>query len=204
MAKRFIGLFGGTFDPIHQGHLILAERVRDAAGLDEVWFLPSFEPPHKVGTVISRFEHRVEMTSLAIVGQPMFRVEAIERDLPPPSFTVRTLAALQTREPDAHFALIVGADCLPDLPKWHHPAEILERAELLVVPRPGVALLSAKAVAESLSMPESAVRIRAIPCPLVEIASREIRRSVAAGQSIRYLVPRAVEEYIREKSLYRS
>jgi nicotinate-nucleotide adenylyltransferase len=199
-----IGLFGGTFDPIHLGHLILAERVREEAGLDAVWFLPSYQPPHKTDRPITRFEHRADMTALAIVGQPLFRMEPIERELPPPSYTVQTLEALQTQHPGTEFQLIVGADCLPDLPKWRDPQALLKRVSLIAVPRPGVWLWTVSRLAQSLGVAESEVRLKVISCPLVEIASREIRYRVAAQKSIRYLVPRSIEEYIREKKLYQA
>ncbi|CAN5231229.1 nicotinate (nicotinamide) nucleotide adenylyltransferase [soil metagenome] len=198
-----IGIFGGTFDPIHTGHLVLAERCREAAGLDAVWFLPSYKPPHKTDVTISRFEHRVEMVSLAIVGQPAFKVDGIERELPPPSYTANTLEELHSRHPGTTFSLVVGADCLPDLPHWHDPVRVLKQAGLVVVPRPGVELWDAPRLATALKLPRDAVRMQMVECPLMEIASREIRSRVAAGKTIRYLVPRAVEEYIREKSLYR-
>lgn len=197
-----IGLFGGTFDPIHLGHLILAERVREEARLDAVWFMPSYLPPHKVGDVVTPFDIRTLLTRLAIEGHPHFRVETIERDLPPPSYTAHTLAALQRDHPKDTFHLIVGADCLPDLPKWHEPKQVLARASLLAVPRPGIELWNAERVAASLAIPVSQVRLRMIDCPLMAIASREIRQRVAAGKSIRYLVPQAVEEQIRQKKLY--
>ena len=103
-----IGLFGGTFDPIHLGHLILAERCREEAGLQEIWFLPSYAPPHKSERAITRFEQRCEMVALATVGQPAFRVERIEKELPPPSYTSETLAELIARNPDDDFALLIG------------------------------------------------------------------------------------------------
>jgi nicotinate-nucleotide adenylyltransferase len=198
-----IGLLGGTFDPIHLGHLILAERVREEARLDGVWFLPSFQPPHKADVVITQYDHRAAMAALAIAGQPLFRVETIERDLPPPSYTAHTLAALQQQYPKAEFHLIVGADCLPDLPKWFQPQRILAQASLLAVPRPGVELWNAEKLADELGIPAADVRLKIIDCPLVEIASRDIRARVAAGKSIRYLVPSAVEDYIQKQNLYR-
>jgi nicotinate-nucleotide adenylyltransferase len=198
-----IGVFGGTFDPVHTGHLVLAERCREAAGLDAVWFLPSYQPPHKAGVPVTRFEYRMDMTGLAIVGQPAFAVNGIERELPPPSYTAHTLEALKERHPADTFSLIVGADCLPDLPKWHMPARILEQAALIVVPRPGVELWDAKRLANALAIDERMIRLAMVDSPLVEIASRDIRKRVSEGRSIRYLVPRAVEEYIREKGLYK-
>ena len=196
-----IGLFGGTFDPVHLGHLILAERVREEAGLDAVWFLPSYRPPHK-DHAITRYEHRLEMTALAIVGQPLFRIEPIEKELPPPSYTAHTLEALQQRHPRNTFHLIVGTDCLPDIPKWFEPHTILKRTALLAVPRPGFEPWTAAQLATALNLPANEVRLTMIDCPLVDIASREIRERVTLGKSIRYLVPRSIEEYIREKKLY--
>jgi nicotinate-nucleotide adenylyltransferase len=199
-----IGIFGGTFDPIHVGHLILAERCRDEAGLDEVWFLPSYKPPHKQGQSVTRFEHRVDMIQLATTGQPLFQVSAMEKELPPPSYTANTLAELRQRHPKHTFHLIVGADCLPDLPGWYQPQRILEQAGLIVVPRPGTPLWNQGQLASALNVPAELVRITLIECPLMEIASRDIRSRVASGKSIRFLVNRAVEEFIRERKLYLS
>ncbi len=197
-----IGLFGGTFDPIHHGHLLLAERCRGDAGLDEVWFLPSYQPPHKHGPSITRFEHRCEMVTLATTGQPAFHVEAIEKELPPPSYTANTIAELRMRHPEHEFSLIVGADCLPDIPKWHDPPRLLELTSLIVVPRPGTPLWTATELATAIGVSPSNVRMQTIDCPLMELASRDIRTRVAEGKTIRYLVPRAVEEFIRERKMY--
>jgi len=197
-----IGIFGGTFDPVHLGHLIVAERCREDAGLDEVWFLPSYQPPHKADRPVTRFDHRAEMLTLATTGQPLFRVDPVEKALPPPSYTAETLAVLRARHPDDEFELVVGGDVLPDLPKWYQPDRVLSQAGLVVVPRPGAPVWTADDLAAALGLPPAAVRMRAVDCPLVDIASREIRRRVAAGRSIRFLVPRGVEEYIREKKLY--
>lgn len=197
-----IGIFGGTFDPVHHGHLILAERCRADANLDEVWFLPSYKPPHKQDKPITRFEHRCEMIALATTGQPLFRVEPIEKELPPPSFTANTLAELRERRPELSFHLIVGADCLPDLQHWHEPRRVLEQAALVVVPRPGTPLWSRDQLAASVGLPADGVRMTVVECPLMEISSRDIRTRVAAGKTIRFLMPRAVEEFIRERKLY--
>jgi nicotinate-nucleotide adenylyltransferase len=198
-----IGLFGGAFDPIHVAHLALAERVRDDAGLDRVLFVPSYKPPHKAERELTRFDTRCDMVALAITGQPAFAVEPIEKELPPPSFTLGTLRALQSNYPDDELSLILGADSLLDLPTWHEPRAVAVLAELLVVPRPGVAIPTADELAASLGAAPGEVRLRVVPCPLLEVASRELRQRVAAGRSIRYLVPRAVEEFVRERGLYR-
>ena len=197
-----IGIFGGTFDPPHLGHLILAERCREAAGLDKVWFVPSFQPPHKLERTMSRFEARCDMVALAAIGQPAFKVERIESELPPPSYTAETLSELKRRHPPHDFHLIVGGDSLADLPIWYHPERIVAQAGLIAVARPGVILPTANELAQKIKVPESEIRLQVIESPLVDLSSTEIRRRVAEGRSIRFLVPRSVEEFIREKRLY--
>ena len=199
-----IGLFGGTFDPIHLGHLILAERCREEANLDEVWFLPSYAPPHKSDRTITRFEHRCEMVALATTGQAAFRVERIEKELPPPSFTSETLAELKARNPEHEFSLLIGGDSLRDLPTWHQPQKVVALAEIVAVGRPGVAAMTAVELAQQLDLPSEEVRLTLVECPQVEIASREIRARFRDGKTIRFLVTRSVEEYIRERKLYAS
>jgi len=197
-----IGLFGGTFDPIHLGHLILAERCREEAGLDEIRFLPSYVPPHKADRSITRFEQRCEMAALATAGQPAFRVERIEKELPPPSYTSETLAELVARNPGDEFALLIGGDSLRDFPTWHRPQRIVELAQIVAVGRPGIETISPDELARQLELPPERVRLKLVECPQVDIASREIRARVREGKTIRYLVPRSVEEYIRERKLY--
>ncbi len=199
-----IGVFGGTFDPVHFGHLILAEQCREQGRLDQVLFVPSARPPHKQDKPLTPFDKRVEMLSLALAGQPAFRIDELERDRPGPSYTVHTLEELRRRQPDAEFWLIVGADMLHDLPYWYEPVRIAAQAGFLVAGRPGWPMLSEQELAKSLQLPPGEpVRLQRIDMPLIEIASRDLRRRAADGRSLRYLVPRAVEEYIREKRLYR-
>lgn len=197
-----IGIFGGTFDPVHTGHLILAEQCRDQGGLDEVWFLPSYHPPHKHDKGVTRFEQRCDMLELATAGHPSFRIERIEKELPPPSYTAETLAELHRRHPDNEFHLLMGSDTLPDLPGWYEPLRVVSQAGLIVVPRPGVMLWTAERLATALAIDVASVRMRFVACPMIDIASRELRRAIADGMSIRYMVPRAVEEYLRERKLY--
>jgi nicotinate-nucleotide adenylyltransferase len=199
-----IGLFGGTFDPPHFGHLILAERCREEAKLDQVWFLPSYRPPHKDLQKITRFETRCDMTALAIAGQHAFRVEPIEKELPPPSYTAETLRELLLRHPHDEFALIVGGDSLRDLPGWYRPQDLLERAKLIAVPRPGTVVWSADQLASAIGVNAAEVRLQIVECPQVDIASRDIRARVNEGKTIRYLLPRSIEEMIRERDLYRN
>ena len=197
-----IGIFGGTFDPVHMGHLILAEQCRDQAALDQVWFMPAAHPPHKGGLAVTRFEQRCDMIELAVAGHPAFRVERVESELPPPSYTANTLAELRKRHPADEFFLLMGSDGLPDLPGWYEPRRVVESVGLVVVPRPGVMLWTAARLARSLGVAESDVRLQFVACPMIEIASRELRRAMADGMSIRYMVPRAVEEYVRDRKLY--
>ena len=198
-----VGIYGGTFDPIHQGHLILAEQCREQGPLDQVWFVPAFRPPNKLEMSLTRFDLRVEMISLAIAGNPAFRIDELEKDRTGPSFTVDTIAELRARHPADEFWLLVGSDTLADLPHWHDPARLLGLAGLLVMGRPGTATLSDQELAAALRLPSEALRMRVAQTPLIDISSRELRRRVAQGRSVRYFLPRAVEVYIREKQLYR-
>lgn len=200
-----VGVFGGAFDPVHLGHLILAEHAREAAELDEVWFLPSYKPPHKTDRALSRFDQRCDLVTLATAGQPAFKLEPIERELPPPSYTAETLAELRRRHPGASFHLLLGADSFLDLPNWYEPARVVEQAELVVVGRPGfLETLDEAAVGQVIRAIHRQFTLKLVGSPLIDISSRDLRQRVAEGRSVRFLVPRAVEEYIREKGLYRS
>ena len=202
--KPRIGIFGGTFDPVHLGHLIMAEQCREAGELDEVWFIPAARPPHKQDRSLTSFGQRVEMLALAIAGMPAFRVNELEKDRAGPSYTADTLAELHRLHPQTDFALLLGSDCLPDLPEWHQPERILELAELLIYARPSWPALTAESLRESLRLSENtAFRMRWVPGPSVDIASRDLRQRAAEGRSLRFLMPRAVECYIEEKKLYR-
>jgi nicotinate-nucleotide adenylyltransferase len=200
-----IGVFGGTFDPVHLGHLILAEQCREQGRLDQVWFVPAASPPHKQGQPLTPFAQRVEMLALALAGQPAFRIEELEKERPGPSFTVHTLEEIRRRHPAAALALPVGADTLADLPHWYQPARVVELAELLVTPRPGWPLPTAAELQAALRLPAGvALRLHIVEAPLIDIASRDLRRRAAEGRSLRYLVPRAVAAYIADKRLYAS
>ena len=186
-----LGVFGGTFDPVHQGHLILAEKCREQGKLDRVLFIPAARPPHKQEHPLTPFHQRVEMLSLAIAGHSAFAIDELERDRPGPSYTVVTLEELGRKHPGAELFLIVGADSLRDLPSWYSPARIAELASFLIVPRPGSPMNAV-----------SGIKYEAVESPLIDISSRDLRRRVAEGRSIRFMVPRAVEVYISEKALY--
>jgi nicotinate-nucleotide adenylyltransferase len=146
---------------------------------------------------------RVEMLTLAISGNPAFRVDELENDRPGPSYTVLTLEELKKRDPDADLHLILGGDSLVDLPLWYQPRRILELAGLLVVGRPGWSAPSERELKLSLSLADDfPLRTEVIECPQIAIASRDLRKRIAANKSVRYQIPRAVEAYIAEKELY--
>lgn len=199
-----IGLLGGAFDPPHLGHLIVGESCLGGAGVDQVWFLPSAKPPHKVASQLASWEDRLEMIRLAIAGNPGFRLETIEADLPAPNFSFQTLAALRGKYPEHEFFLILGEDSLADLPQWRNPREVLRQAGILVYPRletrPGVEATKAQKVLEQ-TYPEAKISWVA-GVPNIGIASRDLRQRCLQGQSIRYQVSTSVEDYIRQKHLY--
>jgi nicotinate-nucleotide adenylyltransferase len=200
-----IGIFGGTFDPVHLGHLIVAEQCREQARLDQLLFVPAARPPHKQERQLTPFAQRVEMLVLACAGQPAFQIEEMEKDRPGPSFTVETVEQIHSRHPEAELSLIIGADTLHDLPHWYEPARIVQLTELLIVPRSDWVMLLPEELRKSLCLPADVVlRMQPISVPTIGISSRDLRRRAAEGLSLRFLVPRAVEVYIQEKRLYRS
>jgi nicotinate-nucleotide adenylyltransferase len=198
-----IGVFGGTFDPVHLGHLILAEQCREQARLDRVLFIPAALPPHKQDQEITPFAQRVEMLSLAIAGHPAFAIDELEGDRPGPSYTVDTLEELHRRATDVEWLLLVGSDCLPDLPRWHEPARIGELAEVLIVARPGYDVEDLVELHFRNHLPPELHLHQLVHVPMVSLASSDLRRRIAEGRSVRYLVPRAVEVYIETHRLYR-
>jgi nicotinate-nucleotide adenylyltransferase len=199
-----VGVFGGTFDPVHTGHLILAEQAREQARLDAVWFVPAPRPPHKDEAVLTRFDQRAEMLQLAVAGNPPFHVDELEKERTGPSYTVDTLAELHRRHPEDEFFLLAGADTLRDFHLWHEPVRLLEQAGLVAMARPGHSVPSAAELRQRLQLPESVpLRMEVVEAPLLDISSRDLRRRAAAGRSLRYFLPRAVECYILEKRLYR-
>ena len=193
---------GGTFDPIHMGHLITAEIVRVSAALDEIIFIPAARPPHKENKGEAPAEDRLLMVQCAVEGNPSFSVSDIELRREGPSYTVDTIAALSEQLGDAELFVITGADAMNDLYRWHDPVRLLHSCTFIVAARQGVELDESR-LAEQFS-PEQRSRIRIVPTPHLEISSTVIRARVRAGRSIRYLVPRAVELYIEERGLYRA
>lgn len=199
-----VGIFGGTFDPIHLGHLILAEQCRQQARLDQVLIIPAALPPHKREQAVSSFAQRVEMVTLAIAGNPAFRVDELEKDRVGPSYTVDTLAQLRQARPGDDLFFLLGSDSLRDFPTWYQPQRILELAELLVVERPDFPAISPADLRAALGLEASfELRYQIVRSPLIELSSRDLRQYLAEGRSVRYMIPRAVEAYIDDKGLYR-
>jgi nicotinate-nucleotide adenylyltransferase len=196
-----IGLFGGTFDPIHSGHLLLAEQCREQCRLDEVWFLPTGDPPHKRQAAITPGKSRAEMLELAVAGHPQFRVNRMELQRQGTTFTVDTLEVLHSEDPSRELCFLIGADSLAELTTWRSPARIAELATIVAVNRGDRPLPDVAPLAERLGK-EFMSRLVFVTMPGIELSSTDIRRRVRAGQSIRYMTPRAVEMYIVEHRLY--
>jgi len=202
MPQR-VGVFGGSFDPVHLGHLIVAEHCREQCGLDRVLFVPAARPPHKPTQTLTDGRHRLEMIKLAIAGNEAFDASELELKREGPSYTVDTLEALQQNFPQAELYLLMGADMLMDFPTWRAPQRILELARIAVCNRPGVAVdLESGGPLQFMQLLRR--RLVHVAIPQVGISATEIRGRIRSGRSIRYLVPRAVECYILENCLYRS
>ena len=185
-----VGIFGGTFNPPHIGHLLIAERARETAELKKVIFIPAFQPPHKVGREIIPPKHRLEMTKLAVKGNRWFEVSDIEMRQAGISYTVQTLRVLRTMLPGTELFLILGSDSLAEYDSWKEPGEIRAMADLLVY---------ARGNESSNHLPPGVELVRG---PMVGISSTDIRSRVSRSMSIRYLVPASVESYIRKHRLY--
>lgn len=195
-----VGLFGGSFDPIHLGHLIMAEHARAQLNLDQVLFAPAGSPPHKAGHYLAPIPDRLEMVRRAIAGNEAFACTDLDIDHTQPSFTWRLLERLRDRHPATHLWFIMGGDSLAEFHSWARPERILELARLAVVERPGFDMANAL-----LASPQ-ALRdaVDHVGAPLCAISSTEIRDRVLAGTTVRYLVPEPVRLYIADQGLYRS
>lgn len=203
MATDRVGIFGGSFDPVHYGHLLLAETCREQAELDRVLFIPAAVSPHKQNQTATPAEDRAEMLRLAIAGHEQMEVSTIEIDRGGVSYTVETLQALADLNPDATLFFLMGADSLHELPSWREPERLCRLAVPLVVhragsPEPDFSSLSHLVDADRLTE----IQQRQVQMPIVELSSTEMRQRVAEGRSIRFQTPRAVEKYIETQGLY--
>ena len=194
-----LGVFGGTFDPIHTGHLIVAEDARAALSLDQVLFVPAGEPWFKSYRRITPAHHRLSMVRLAIDGNPYFSATDIEIARSGPSYTVDTLAQLRDERPDAELIVILGIDALREIDRWHEPRRLFQMARVAGMARPGASLDPSVLNA---AIPGASDRLRIVNSALIDISGTDIRRRIVSGQSVRYLVPPAVEAYIRAEGLY--
>lgn len=198
-----LGILGGTFDPIHFGHLLAAEESRATLGLSQVLFVPAAVPPHKQGHPILPIEHRLTMVRLAIADNPGFAISTVDITRPGPHYTVDTVQRLAQEwdtDPD-HTYFIMGVDSLANLLAWHHPAQLVSACHLAVVTRPDY-----RANLDELeaALPGLSDRVDWVDMPAMGISSSDLQRRVRAGGSIRYQTPPAVERYIAEHQLYRA
>jgi len=191
-----IGILGGTFDPIHIGHLIVGQEALWRCSLDQMLFVPCADPPHKRSSQMAPAEVRAEMVRLAISDNPFFALSRIELDRPGTSYTVDTLRILRERLGDsAQVFLVIGADGAVEMRTWCNPEGVLELAQVTVVGRPGFDLRQVD--------PELGRQMTFLEIPLVDVSSTDIRRRLRAGDPVRYLLPDAVAQFIQSGGLYR-
>jgi nicotinate-nucleotide adenylyltransferase len=209
IAPGSLGVFGGTFDPIHLAHLAVAQEAAETLGLEQVAFIPAGRPPHKPGREITPAEHRLAMLELAITGNDRFTVDRLELDRAGPSYTVDTLEALCASRDAAGLAsdlvLILSAEAFLDFMSWRTPRRILELASVVVAPRDGFPDAGPDFLAARLpDRPDLAERATFLDSPRLRLSASELRARAAAGRSLRYLVPDAVAAYIGDHGLYRN
>jgi nicotinate-nucleotide adenylyltransferase len=218
--RRRIGVYGGTFDPIHNGHLSVAAAVREAFALEQILFVPAFVPPHKRGQRISSSYHRYAMAALATEDAPAMMVSAMELEAPAKPYTIETLHSLQAEQREAQLLFIMGADSFADVTSWHEHERLLSEYDIIVAARPGYCKvtdliehlaprLQAQVVnllggrrpkKESLTSP----RIYLTDYVVTDVAATEIREAVSRGRAINHLVPQAVARYIEKYGLYQA
>ena len=196
-----IGLMGGTFNPIHIGHLMLAENAYASCNLDEVWFLPSADPPHKVDQNVLEYAHRSRMTELAIESIPYFKKSDFETERSERSYTAETLRLLRMRYPDTEFYFIMGADSLFQIETWYEPHNVMKRSILAVAVRDHHSIEEMNKQIDYLKDRYGA-RIQLMNMPGIDLSSNMIRRRVSQHQTIRFFVPENVRTYIYENGLY--
>jgi nicotinate-nucleotide adenylyltransferase len=192
-----IGILGGTFDPPHIGHLVLAQYAVSALDLECVYFVPAADPPHK-SQLRYEIEHRLPMLELAIAENERFSISRVDIDRPGPHHSVDMVRILQTQQPDTDFYFLMGGDSLHTLPTWYHPLELIALVKMAVVAR-----LGSEIDEDLLALPGLVERVTVIDSPLLGFSSTEIAERLEAGKSVRYLVPDAVLAYIEEHRLYR-
>jgi nicotinate-nucleotide adenylyltransferase len=222
LTRPRTGLYGGSFNPIHYGHLRAAEEIRERATLDEVWLLPAHRPPHKDAHEVAPARDRLRMLELALGDAPGLRIEPIELERSGPSYTIDTVRLLKTRHPERHFVLALGMDAFRELHTWHRFAELPAECDLVVTSRPPDAVepgagalacaTSSIAVRDAFRYDpyirsfrhSSGNRLDFVPVTAIDISASALRAAVAAGRSVRFLTPEPVIDYIRTHRLYRA
>ena len=194
-----LGIFGGTFDPPHIGHLILAEYALEVLGAEKILFVPAADPPHKEGTRTGT-QHRLAMLERSIGDNPHFALSLVDVERPGPHYSVDMIRILQTQYPNSELYFMIGADSLRDLPKWHRPERLIGLCKLAVLPRPDVVV---SADMHEAVLPGLAEQVMMLDTPLVDVSSTEIAVRLRAGRSVRYLVPQPALDYIVANGLYR-
>ena len=202
---RSVGLLGGTFDPIHYGHLVIAEEVRTALNLAEIVFVPAGSPPHKPERIVTEAQHRLAMLELAIASNPYFSISLVDLERPGPSYTVETLRLLRQQwGTSTAIYFVIGGDSLEDLLMWYDPSGILKQLKALVaVQRPGYEEAADYRDMLEARLPGIKQRLIIVQAPQLDISATDLRRRVAEGRPIKYQTPEAVEHYIIDHGLYR-
>jgi nicotinate-nucleotide adenylyltransferase len=200
---RKIGILGGSFNPVHQGHLLMAETARDQFGLDQVIWVPTHHPPHKSDAQLLAFEHRWRMVEAAIADHPKFTATDLERQQPTPSYASQTFTQLRITYPHTDWYWIIGVDAFQHLCSWHHAETLAAQCTWLVAPRQPIPLTQVGLeVAAAFTQQAIALRWQPLPMPSTAISSSLIRQYCQMGRSLRYLVPDPVRDYINTHQLY--
>lgn len=189
-----VGIFGGSFNPPHLGHLIIAETIRDQFELDQILWIPSGRPPHKPGKDLAAAVHRLQMTCLVTENNPFFAVSDMELLRDGYSYTIDTITALKRANKDNDYSLIIGSDSLDEISSWHQPEEIIKRVSILVYKR--------SKTDRTTGMPPMGTNVCYADAPLIDISGTEIRTRIRLGRSIKYFVPDTVSAYIQAHNLY--
>jgi nicotinate-nucleotide adenylyltransferase len=198
---QLIGIFGGTFDPPHIGHLILSAETRAQLVLDRLLWVLTPNPPHKQGQPITPLEHRLRMVELAIADDHQFELSTVELDRQGPHYALDTVNIIAEQNPSADLVYLMGGDSLRDLPTWYHPSDLVAALRFIGVMRRLGDSIDLPALEKNI--PGLAAKIRYVDAPLLDIAAHEIRQRVADGRPFRYFLPQAVYDYILEYNLYR-
>jgi nicotinate-nucleotide adenylyltransferase len=200
--SHLIGLFGGTFDPPHIGHLILSAEAAAQLGLDRLLWVLTRDPPHKQGLPITPLDDRLAMVKLAIMHNPKFEFSTLEIDRPAPQYALDTVNFIADQNPAVEIAYLMGGDSLRDLPAWHQPVELVSALQCIgVLRRPGDSI---DLPALERIIPGLTAKVRYLNAPLLDIAAHEIRERIVHGRPFRYFLPPAVYDYILEHQLYQN